>query len=129
MEVSDKCSLVLFADDTNIFFTGDPNNLERLACEELNKFSTWFRANKLSLNVDKTKFMVFNAKNRNFHISMDGKPLCKVDTIKFLGVHIDSQLNWNNHISSIATQVSKGIGVLSKLKYTLPRKILRTIYS
>ena len=60
---------------------------------------------------------------------MDGKPLCKVDTIKFLGVHIDSKLNWSDHISSIATQVSRGIGVLSKLKYTLPRKILRTIYS
>ena len=81
--VSNKCSLVLFADDTNIFFTdNNASNLERLVCEELQKFNSWFAANKLSLNVGKTKYMVFNDKNPNFNISMDGGCISRVDSIK-----------------------------------------------
>ena len=127
--VSNKCSLVLFADDTNIFFTdNNASNLERLVCEELQKFNSWFAANKLSLNVGKTKYMVFNDKNPNFNISMDGGCISRVDSMNFLGVFIDSHLSWSDHISHVKNQVSKGVGVLSKLKHILPRKVPRTIY-
>ncbi len=64
--VSSLVKYVLFADDTNIFKSGD--NLQSLCIEisnELNKISVWFNVNKLSLNVSKTHFMVFGrSKNK-----------------------------------------------------------------
>ena len=128
--VSKSCSLVLFADDTNIFFTDSHDNLENIVNGELSKFYAWFVTNKLSLNVDKTNFMVFSiGKNcNNFNISMNNVPLERVKRAKFLGVYIDDKLSWGDHISYVATQVSKGVGILAKLKFTLPLKALRLIY-
>ena len=58
--VSSIAKLVLFADDTNLFFSGrDPVHLNNLVNEEIPKFSQWLMTNKLTLNVDKTKFMIF----------------------------------------------------------------------
>jgi hypothetical protein len=60
---------ILFADDTNIFFSHkDINILIKTLNQELLKLSMWFRANKLSLNVLKTNFMFFGKKTR-LHMS------------------------------------------------------------
>ena len=114
----------MFADDTNIFFTGrNPVELENIVCKELCKFHDWFSANKLSLNIDKTNFMAFNSSDHAFDIRMNGKSVNRVENTKFLGVYIDSRLTWNLHIHHICKQISKGIGIMSKLKFTLPLKI------
>ena len=63
--VSSIAKLVLFADDTNLFFSGrDPVHLNNLVNEEIPKFSQWLMANKLTLNVDKTKFMIFKPRQK-----------------------------------------------------------------
>ena len=127
--VSNECSLIIFADDTNIFFTGrNPAELENVVCKELCKFHKWFTANKLSLNIDKTNFMVFSSSKYVFNINMNGEPVVRVENTKFLGVYIDSRLTWKEHIHYISKQISKGIGIMSKLKFMLPQKIMRTIY-
>ena len=60
-QVSEKCSTILFADGTNIFFTGhNANLLKDIICQELKEFYTWFSANKFSLNISKTNFIVFD---------------------------------------------------------------------
>ena len=57
--------LILFADDTNIFFSHkDPEQLINTLNIELEKLSVWFKSNKLSLNLTKTKFIVFNPRQR-----------------------------------------------------------------
>ena len=132
-QVSDKCSTILFADDTNIFFTGhNPSVMKDTICHELTKLYAWFSANKLSLNVSKTNYIVFNNKkgncNINFDIKMDGKSLKRVDYTTFLGVIIDSGLTWNNHVKFIATKIARGVGILSKLKHLLPKQVLRSLY-
>lgn len=73
--VSKKAEVVLFADDTNIFFTGnDPYQLENNVVNELSLFSDWFIANKLSLNISKTNFIVFNNTHHHvFNISIKGQ--------------------------------------------------------
>ena len=59
--VSDKLFFLLFADDTNVFITGkDLNKLIETMHRELNKLSIWLSANKLTLNIYKTHFMVFH---------------------------------------------------------------------
>ena len=106
--VNDMCNVssvvksILFADDTNLFLVGD--DLKEV-CEtmsfELDKMSRWFQANKLSLNVSKTNFMIFSNKkcDDNFKISINGMDITRVFVTKFLGVHLDSQLNWSILVS------------------------------
>ena len=131
--VSKKASLVLFADDTNIFFSGsDPQRLEELVSHELKLYFDWFTVNKLSLNVAKTNFIVFNKDALNmgheFKISIDGNCLQRVENVKFLGIHIDSKLSWNEHVYNISSQIAKVVGILGRLKYIVPRNSLRSIY-
>ena len=112
-----------------MFFTGsDHEQLESLVSKELGKFHDWFDANKLSLNIDKTNYMVFSVNKPTFNINMNGRPIRRVESTKFLGVFIDSHLSWCEHICYISNQISKSIGIMSKLKYMLPQKIMRTIY-
>ena len=63
--VSSIAKLALFADDTNLFFSvRDPVHLNNLVNEEISKFSQRLNANKLTLNVDKTKFMTFKPRQK-----------------------------------------------------------------
>ena len=90
--VSTTLKSILFADDTNIFHTGD--DLKEV-CEtmshELDKLNRWFRANKLSLNVSKTNFMIFSNKkcDDNYSVSINGMEITRVYVTKFLGVYMD----------------------------------------
>ena len=62
--ISKILDLILFADDTNLFCTGDNlKDLSEKVCEELTKLNIWFALNKLSLNVSKTNYMVFGNRN------------------------------------------------------------------
>ena len=66
-------ALVLFADDTNLLLSHkDPNILVNTLNSELEKLSHWFKANKLSLNLKKTKFMLFKPrqKRQNFNLQV-----------------------------------------------------------
>ena len=131
--VSETAKIILFADDTNIFFESDSNNnsFHIEVSTELNKFHDWFAANKLSLNIDKTNYIAFNA-SRNFNwnndITMGRDILKQVNTVKFLGVHIDHKLTWCDHISNICNKVARNAGILSKLKHYLPQRILKILY-
>ena len=102
--VSSLMKCIIFADDTNFLYTGnDISEICKTVSKELDKLSSWFMANKLSLNVSKTNFMVISRKQ------IVNKPIVSINSItiervyitKFLGVHIDCQLDWNCHIKSI----------------------------
>ena len=98
-------------------------------CLELKLYFKWFAVNKLSLNVEKTNYMVFNNReNYDFNVSIDGRCLQLVNCVKFLGVYIDSKLTWSDHICNISSQISKVVGIFGRLKYVLPRNALRIIY-
>ena len=99
---------------------------------ELNNISSWLNVNKLSLNVTKTKFMIFSTPQRKVFIPnfvIDGKSIDCVDSFNFLGVIIDKQLKWNHHIDNVANKISKTTGVIHRLKAFLPPNILIIIYN
>ena len=131
--ISSIMNILLFADDTNLFFKHD--NVEWLAKTintELCKVSNWISANKLQLNYDKTHMMVFNSCKRDtskLNIFIDGHAVKTVKTTKFLGVSIDDDLKWKAHVNEILLKISKTIGVMSKLKHCLPKSILLSIYN
>ena len=90
----------------------------------------WATNNGLKLNASKTKYMIFtNKKTDDIAIYMGGERLKQSDHEKFLGVIIDTKLNWAHHIRHLATKVSRNAGILYKLKGTVPNKALKLIYN
>lgn len=137
--INDVCNtskivhFTLFADDTNILYTSkDLNNYNSKLNEELKKLSLWFKTNKLSVNIKKTNYMIFrNSKRKKTtqsQIQIDGTMVDKVDETKFLGIIIDDQLKWKSHISHICSKVSKGIGIIWRIRYLLPTSAVKSLY-
>lgn len=124
--------LRLFADDSAVFFGSNSfNTNEEDLKHDLELISEYFRLNKLTLNLRKTKFVNFgtakktNATRRN--ISYQMSTIERVDCIKYLGLHIDSRLSWTNHIDHVGARISGAIGAISRLHF-MPSKILVNIY-
>ena len=129
-----KCSNILefhpFADDTNLFLNS-PNilNLETNLNVELEKVSQWLYANKLSLNIEKTSFVVFHSPQRRIahklNLSISNTSIKSDNQVKYLVLIFDSNLNWKPylHVHKLRKRVSRGIGVLSKVRYYVNRNI------
>ena len=130
-KVSKLLKLVLFADDTNIFCSGDDlAELLKDLTEEIIKLKNWFDYNKLSLNLAKTKIMLFGYGKRDVQVKMeiDGVEIERVHKMKFLGVMIDDLISWKSHIKLVQTKLSESIAVINKAKQALDHKSLHTLY-
>ena len=101
---------------------------------ELQKIFDWLSLNKLSLNVKKTKMMIFHNRPRNIQnlipkLTIDGIPIEYVKIFNFLGIVLDEHMTWNPHINKIACTIARTIGTLKRLKRILPQSILKTLYN
>ena len=123
---------ILFADDTNLFCTGiDLKSMIRQVNEELAKIYAWVNANKLSLNIDKTNFMLFMPKYSSHcadHIVINQTRIQEVKETKFLGVIIDNKLKWSAHIKYISKKIAKGIGIILKSRKVFSNETLLSLY-
>jgi hypothetical protein len=134
VQCSNILKFILFADDTNLFYKNkDLSQLELVVNIELSKLSEWFRANKLSLNVLKTNFMFFGGKFINksgnqFKLSLDGNTIERVTVTKFLGVFLDEKLRWTPHIHHVSSKISKGLGMMGRVRNIMPNDVLLTLY-
>ena len=101
--------------------------------QELSNVLTWLSANKLSLNVKKTHFMVFKTKKKkalnNKSITIDGKEIEKVKFTKFLGLVIDEELTWKYHINQVSSKISKMTGIIAKARHYVSLDSLIMIYN
>ena len=128
--VSKILQFILFADDTNIFFAHhELNTLIKILNHELTLVNNWFLVNRLSLNLNKTNYILFTHRQRKIDynkisISFSNCHISRVTHAKFLGVVIDQHLSWNNHITLTEGKIAKTVGVLARLKYALPRHAL-----
>ena len=131
--VSSFLKYVLFADDTNLFASGkDMNTLCRMINAELDLLKTWFSINKLSLNLSKTNYMIFSNKNRvrnNINLNMDNTEIERVTVTKFLGVLVDENLNWKQHIIHVRNKLSKCSAIIYKASRILQSSTLVTLYN
>ena len=103
--------------------------------QELQKVNECFEANKLSLNIGKTKYFLFHKPSRK-----DDLPLLlprlpikmhkveRVKSIKFLGVLLDENLSWKDHIKCVENRAAKNIGLLYRAKLFLDKNLLLTLY-
>ena len=97
----------MFADDTNLFIS-DSNieNLFETMNEELRKVANWFKANKLSLNISKTKCSLFHSTRKRKDIRnilpplhIDNVPIKREFVTKFLGVYLDENITWKHRVN------------------------------
>ena len=113
------------------------DNLIQTANCELEKASVWFRSNKLTLNVKKTKFMVFSDQNLQLgpNILRIGDQIvdqvgtnCKQKYFRFVGHVIDDKFTWEGHVDHIAKKLASANFAINSTKNFLPLKIRKTIY-
>ena len=107
---TNKLQFFLFADDTNIpYAENDLKSLEQTVNAELNNLHDWLTTNKLTLNTKKSNLVIFRPKQKkiryllqisifdsekNRRVSLEHKSY-----IKYLGVLIDENLSWKNHLA------------------------------
>jgi hypothetical protein len=144
---------ILFADDTSLdsclhkFFTrpgarharpNTPDHIDELGgaiSRKLDMVVEWLKINKLSLNTSKTRYMIFHNANQNMDIyktlvlKMDGKEIKRVTTFNYLGLTMNEKLTWDAHTNKLAGIIGSVISVLHRLKHSVPKKILLTIYN
>ena len=108
---SQLLKFVMFADDTNVFVSHKSiKHIEKILNSELQNLVTWFKANKVSLHIEKTNFILFQRKaemfpNKNIDLYMDNFKINQIQYTKFLGVTVDSKLTWKNHIAEIENKI------------------------
>ena len=93
----------------------DPYHLKRDINNELEKITLWLKMNKLSLNVQKTKFMIFHRKQKQIselNIAINYTDIERVESFNFLGLHIHESLSWRTHTDTVKNKVSKVVGIL-----------------
>lgn len=133
---SNKLTMYLFADDTTVFITNfNYPHLINTINKELMLLSNWLNSNFLSLNTKKSNYIVFTGPriiildDHNLTININNNPIERVSQSKFLGILIDEHLSWHPHITLVKNKLAKSIGILKRLKHTLPSRILKTLYN
>jgi len=131
-------NFLLFADDTNMLYSNsDIWKLMEIINGELAILADWFKANRLSLNISKTNYMMFGYKKipiscnntpMEFYLTIDNERIKQVEFTKFLGVIIDQKFTWQRHISYVSLKISKSLYALRHVKFKLPRKSLVALY-
>ena len=123
---------LLFANDTNIFFShSNPNYLENVLNNELLNIDVWLRCNKLSINVQKTNYVIFRPSrrktNHSFSLSFGGQPISQSNVTKFLGIYLD-HLTRKYHINFVCKLIAKSVGILSRMRFYLSCKTKLMLY-
>ena len=118
-----QCVSHLYADDTVLLCCKpDAMQLNTGLNEELVKVTEWLASNKLTLNTEKTQYMVFGSKRKlkkitTFELRIEEDMLERVNTLKCLGLHFDPTLTWTNHIKITAAKLRTKLG---KIERALP---------
>ena len=116
----------MYADDTTLLVNEYhlPSLIRKIE-SELKNINKWVLSNRLILNISKTKFMVFTNKHNSsiMQLRFNDMTIDRVDQHNFLGVLIDSKLNFKYHIQYICSKVYKAVEVLFKLSSYMPSEI------
>ena len=132
-ELDNLAHFILYADDANIIVIA--NTIDELLSKTnklLDSLERWVDSNGLSINVKKTKYMIFSRTVSRLHLreplKYKNKIIEPVTEARFLGVIVDDKLNWTKHIKTIVSKMSRYVGILYRLKSSLTLEIRKLIY-
>ena len=109
----EHCKCILFADDTTLYVTHRNQRYAKWCLEsDLTTIVDWFKANILTLNLDKSAVLNFNPKPTCLNLEIDNTKLPDVTHIKFLGVWLDNTLSWNVHVNKLCYKIRQNLNLL-----------------
>ena len=124
----------LFADDT-VLFMHDPylNNLINDITEKLTELYNWYVCNELTINGEKTNFVLFHAINKpvqpKFWSNKKGvMDVTRVNSFQYLGVYFDETLKWNGHVDYVCNSHVEYFGIFNHIKNKVTKPIVRQLY-
>ena len=129
-----KFHVHLFADDAVLtMIDKNISNLQIAVNQELCDVNNWMRYNRLSLNFLKSSFFISTAKHEknstiNFCVNVGGDTIPCLESAKYLGVMIDKQLTWSNHVNSVINKLAEASRILSKVRHYVSKVSLVKLY-
>jgi hypothetical protein len=132
--VREMSEIVLFADDTSLLFKVDRNDAkasETVINSALDRVFDWFSVNSLALNAKKTnciKFSPHNTRNCQLEIKLDGNKLQLVNESVFLGICVDSNLQWGPHIKKLTGKLSSAAYAVKRIGQLTDITTARLVY-
>ena len=123
---------VIYADDTSVLLIVDNDDelKNRLNCM-LDYMTDWFSANGLALNMEKTNIMKFTSsyhRNETFQTTYHKKTLIGTNNIKFLGLELDKNISWKNHVQQIIPKLSSACYLVRRMYPCCTLETLKMIY-
>ena len=123
----------LFADDTFLSLSSQNlNQLKKKTNYEIKKIFNWLVANRLTLNIKKSQFMIISKRKgiikNSFRLKINGVSLERCSSYKYLGLFIDEELTWKNHVKHVCQKISKACGIISKIRHCVDLKTMKIIY-
>lgn len=133
-EIGLKGDVSLYADDTALFYFGHSvDAVMSDAQDDLNLLNKWFQYNLLTINIAKTNYIIFAAKNKKIShqskLTINNKIIKKVGHEKYLGLILDSHLNWKPHIERVRSKLTSLTGALRSVVRCFPRQVRYNIYN
>ena len=126
--VSSKLWPIFYADDTTLLANNsDYYNLIQCINDELPKLYQWTTSNRLSVSLDKTYTILFSNKDKH-SVYWDNIAVKYREKENFLGLTIDHNLKFTEHIQFVCTKLSKTVGILYRIKSFVPRNVLINLY-
>ena len=116
--------MLMYADDTTLFCNMTDTIKVDVINEELSKICDWLGANKLSLNIVKTKYILYHSINKRViypKLKINNNNIDRITQFNFLGVILHERMSWKQHIEHI--------GITYRLKSMYPSAILLTLYN
>lgn len=125
---------ILYADDTTLLVTSkDSNQIDHISKQQVTNLNTWFSANNLILNVSKTNKIEFSAKTLLDHSPISAHaetlPIPSVNSVKFLGLRVDANLNWKAHVGDLIPKLNSACYALKQMCQISDLNTLLLIYN
>ena len=127
------CMTHHFADDTNLLLTGSNfNEIQRKVNKDLKFLCNWLRGNKISLNSSKTELIIFRDPKKKItqeiKIKIEGKRLSPCRSVKYLGIYLDSHLDWHSQLAVTTVKLNRALGILTKIRHYVLFDMLKMVY-
>lgn len=125
-----KSNIRLFADDCVLYRKIQSNHDHDILQSDLNAINTWCSTWLMPLNLAKTKLVSFtnHASQNSASYILNDSLVDRTSTYKYLGVHLTSNLTWNNHINHILASANRSLGFLKRNLRHAPARLRKLAY-
>ena len=121
---------LLTYDNNLLHFNKSVAELNKLVNQDMKNLTVWLNANKI-LNVEKTELVIFKQRKKlgtKIKIKLNRKRLYPSQSVRYLGIKTDQNLNWKDHIKDIVVKLNRANALLFKIRNFVNITILKTIY-